>query len=41
LKPAEAAEQARVREMALSLSQAGDYATAMVSAVAAEPDLKD
>ena len=33
--------RARVREIALRLSHAGDYATAMVVALATEPDLKD
>jgi holo-[acyl-carrier protein] synthase len=37
----EAAERARVRELSLSLSHDGDYATAMVVALAAEPDSKD
>ncbi|MEO8017829.1 MAG: holo-ACP synthase [Pseudomonadota bacterium] len=39
----EAAERARVRELSLSLSRDGDYATAMVVALAegGEPDLKD
>ena len=37
----EAAERARVHELSLSLSHDGDYATAMVVALAAEPDSKD
>jgi holo-[acyl-carrier protein] synthase len=37
----DAAERAHVRELALSLSHAGDYATAMVVALAAKPDSKD
>ena len=37
----EAAERAQVRELALSLSHAGDYAMATVVALAVEPDSKD
>jgi holo-[acyl-carrier protein] synthase len=37
----EAAERARVSELSLSLSHDGDYATAMVVALTAEPDSKD
>ena len=37
----EAAERAHVRELALSLSHAGDYAMATVVALADEPDSKD